>query len=68
VLLFFRRTSSASRGFFSGLRSAAGRQTDDWRLSLAVLLGSLPIGIVGLVFRDVIKGPVLRSLAPSASR
>jgi undecaprenyl-diphosphatase len=51
-----------AKGFLVGLRSSAGRQTDDWRLALAVLLGSLPIGIVGLVFRDVIKGPVLRSL------
>lgn len=50
------------RGFLGGLRSAQGRQTDDWRFTLAVVLGSLPIGVVGLLFRDVIKGPVLRSL------
>ena len=63
VLIFFRTDIARfARGFFGGLRSAAGRQTEDWRLALAVLLGSLPIGIVGLVFRDVIKGPVLRSL------
>ena len=28
----------------------------------AQILGSLPIGVVGLAFRDEIKGPVLRSL------
>ncbi len=50
------------RGFLGGLRSAAGRQTDDWRAAVVVLVGSLPIGVVGLLFRDVIKGPVLRSL------
>ena len=63
VLIFFRTDIARfARGFLGGLRSARGRQTDDWRLSLAVVLGSLPIGFVGLVFRDVIKGPVLRSL------
>ena len=63
VLIYFAKDIARFvRGFFGGLRSAAGRQTDDWRLSLAVLLGSLPIGVVGVLFRDVIKGPVLRSL------
>ncbi len=63
VFLFFR--SDILRftvGFLRGLRSAEGRRTDDWRFTLAVVLGSLPIGVVGLLFRDVIKGPVLRSL------
>lgn len=63
VLIYFSSDIARFvRGFWAGLRSAEGRRTDDWRLSLAVLLGSLPIGIVGLAFRDVIKGPVLRSL------
>jgi undecaprenyl-diphosphatase len=63
VLIYFAKDIARFvRGFWGGLRSAEGRRTDDWRLSLAVLLGSLPIGIVGLAFRDVIKGPVLRSL------
>jgi len=63
VFLFFasdiRRFFS---GFVAGLRSAEGRQTDDWRFTLAVVLGSLPIGVIGLLFSDIIKGPVLRSL------
>jgi undecaprenyl-diphosphatase len=63
VFLYFARDIARFfRGFVGGLRSAAGRQTDDWRFTLAVVLGSLPIGIVGLLFKDVIKGPVLRSL------
>jgi undecaprenyl-diphosphatase len=63
VLIYFAKDIARFvRGFVGGLRSEEGRRTDDWRLSLAVLLGSLPIGIVGLAFRDVIKGPVLRSL------
>jgi undecaprenyl-diphosphatase len=63
VFLFFARDIARFfLGFVGGLLSARGRQTDDWRIALAVLVGSLPIGIVGLLFRDVIKGPVLRSL------
>ena len=63
VLIFFAKDLLRfARGFLGGLRSAEGRQTDDWRLALAVVVGSLPIGVVGLVFRDVVKGDVLRSL------
>ena len=62
LIYFWTDIVRFARGFFGGLGSRAGRQTDDWRLSLAVLAGSMPIGIVGLAFRDVIKGPVLRSL------
>jgi undecaprenyl-diphosphatase len=63
VLIYFAGDIARfARGFLAGVRSPAGRQSQDWRFSLAVILGSLPIGIVGLLFRDVIKGPVLRSL------
>jgi len=63
VLIYFARDLARfARGFLAGIRSAAGRQTEDWTFTLAVVLGSLPIGVVGLLFRDVIKGPVLRSL------
>lgn len=63
VLIYFARDIARfARGFLAGVRSPAGRQSEDWRFSLAVILGSLPIGVVGLLFRDVIKGPVLRSL------
>ncbi len=67
VLLFFRSDIARFvRGFLGGVRSPAGRQSEDWRFTLAVLLGSLPIGVVGLALRDVIKGPVLRSLTTVA--
>lgn len=67
VLLFFAQDIARFvRGFLGGLRSAEGRRTQDWRFTLAVVLGSLPIGVVGLLFKDVIKGPVLRSLVTVA--
>lgn len=63
VLLFFAKDIARfAGGFLAGVRSSAGRQSEDWRFTLAVVLGSLPIGVVGLLFKDVIKGPVLRSL------
>jgi undecaprenyl-diphosphatase len=63
VLLYFRTDIQRfARGFLGGMGTAAGRQSQEFRFALGVALGSLPIGVVGLLFRDVIKGPVLRSL------
>jgi undecaprenyl-diphosphatase len=47
--------------FVRGLGSPAARATPDWRLSLAVIAGSIPIGVVGLLGKGLIEGP-LRSL------
>jgi undecaprenyl-diphosphatase len=44
-----------------GLTNAAERRTREFKFGLAVAVGSIPIGIAGLVFRDQIEGP-LRSL------
>ena len=67
VFLFFRSDIARFvRGFLGGVRSAQGRQTDDWRFTLAVIVGSIPVGIVGLALKDVITGPVLRSLVTVA--
>lgn len=47
--------------WFRGLRSASARTNTDYRLAWCVIIGSIPIGIVGLALRHVIAGP-LRSL------
>lgn len=47
--------------FFRGLRSPQERETLDFRFAIAVLIGSIPIGIVGLLFKDQIE-TTLRSL------
>ena len=47
--------------WFRGLLSAEARKHPDWRFSWAVILGSIPIGIVGLLFQDAIE-TTLRSL------
>ena len=47
--------------WFRGLVSAQARKQPDWRFAWAVILGSIPIGIVGLAFQDTIE-TTLRSL------
>jgi undecaprenyl-diphosphatase len=44
-----------------GLRSAEGRTHHDYQLAWAVIVGSVPVGIVGFLAKDLISGP-LRSL------
>jgi undecaprenyl-diphosphatase len=47
--------------WIKGLFSAAGRENPDWKFAWAVILGSIPIGIIGLAFQDTIEHG-LRSL------
>jgi undecaprenyl-diphosphatase len=47
--------------WFKGLLGADARKDPDWRFAWAVILGSIPIGIVGLLFQDAIE-TTLRSL------
>jgi undecaprenyl-diphosphatase len=48
-------------GWLRGLRNAEARQEPAWREAWFVIIGSVPIGIVGLLAKDVVSGP-LRSL------
>ncbi len=47
--------------WFRGLRSRARRADPDYRFAWYVILGSLPIAVVGFLAKDLITGP-LRSL------
>jgi len=47
--------------FLDGLRYREARRGADWRLAVGVIVGSVPIGVVGLLFSDVIE-TTLRSL------
>ncbi|WIM92655.1 undecaprenyl-diphosphate phosphatase [Actinoplanes oblitus] len=47
--------------FFKGLTSAAAREHPDFRFAVAVIIGSVPIVIAGLTFKDAIE-TTLRSL------
>ncbi len=47
--------------FLDGLRYREARHNNDWRLAVGVIVGSIPIGVVGLLFSDLIE-TTLRSL------
>ncbi|MFC4997448.1 undecaprenyl-diphosphate phosphatase [Dactylosporangium cerinum] len=48
-------------GFVKGLRSAEARKETGWKMAINVIVGSLPIAVIGLLFKDLIEGE-LRSL------
>ena len=48
-------------GLFRGLLSAEGRRSADWRMALYVIVGSIPVAVVGLGAKHLIEGG-LRSL------
>lgn len=52
-------------GLFRGLRDREARDYD-FKLALYVILGSIPIGVVGLLFQSAIEGPA-RNLYLNAS-
>ncbi|HEY0359536.1 MAG TPA: undecaprenyl-diphosphate phosphatase [Mycobacteriales bacterium] len=61
IVYFWRDIVGMVAGFARGLVSAPARQAFEWRLAWCVIVGSLPIAVVGLLFKDAIEG-VLRSL------
>lgn len=61
IIYFWREFWRVIRGFFTGLFRARARQEPDWRLAMFVIIGSIPIAVVGLLFKDVIENQ-LRSL------
>jgi undecaprenyl-diphosphatase len=61
VIYFWRDIVRIVVAFVRGLFSADARQEADWNLAIAVVVGSLPIAVVGLATKDLIEGP-FRSL------
>ncbi len=56
VLLYFRKDILLIvMAFLKGLTGSAHRMGNDWRLALFIIIGSLPIAILGLVLRDPIE-------------
>lgn len=61
VLLYFRTDiARLVVGFVRGLTNRRHRGAD-WRFAWVVIAGSIPIGLVGFAFQDIVAGP-LRSL------
>lgn len=61
LIYFFRDIVRFAAAWFRGLTNAEGRRDPDYGLAWAVIIGSLPVGIVGFLARDLIEGG-LRSL------
>jgi undecaprenyl-diphosphatase len=62
TFLYFRHDFARMiTAWVAGLRDPGRRSHQDYRFAWAVLIGSLPIGLVGLAARDLVTGP-LRSL------
>ncbi len=61
LLYFWKDISRLGRAWFAGLRSADRRGDPDYNLAWCVVIGSIPVGVVGFLLRDLIKGE-LRSL------
>lgn len=61
VVLYFRK--EISRMLVEWFGSLAGNHTPDSRLAWSVLIGTIPVGIAGLLFKDVIetdlRGPLV---------
>ncbi len=60
LLYFWRDIVRLALAWFDGLRDP-DRRTHDYVLAWAVLVGSMPVGIVGFLGRKLVEGP-LRSL------
>jgi undecaprenyl-diphosphatase len=62
VIIYFRRDIvRLVVGFVRGLTDAEARRDPSWREALAVIVGTIPIAVVGLAARHLVSGP-LRSL------
>ena len=61
LIYFFSDIVRFASVWFRGLVSAEARKDADYGLAWAVVVGSLPVGLVGFLLRDVIAG-ALRSL------
>jgi len=62
VIIYFRTDIAlTTRAWFRGVFTPSARSGFEYRLGWYVIVGSVPIGVVGFVGRDVVSGP-LRSL------
>lgn len=59
VLLYFGKDIiRLVRAFLAGIFSKAARSTADFKMSLYVVIGSIPVGVAGLMFRHFIEDTV----------
>jgi undecaprenyl-diphosphatase len=56
VIYFFKDIVRLLGAWFRGLRNAEERSNHDYQLAWAVIVGSIPVGVVGFLGRSWIKG------------
>ena len=61
LVFFWGELWGLATALIGGITDPRRRETRDFRFGVAVVVGSIPIGIAGLVFRDLIEGD-LRNL------
>jgi len=54
VVLYFRK--EINKMFFAWFASLRGNHSEDSKLAWAVVVGTIPVGLAGLLFKDVISG------------
>jgi undecaprenyl-diphosphatase len=65
VVLYFRK--ELARMFIEWFASFKGRLTPDARLAWAVLIGTIPVGLAGLIFKDLIETQLRSPLVIASS-
>jgi undecaprenyl-diphosphatase len=60
-IYFWRDIARLATAWFRGLRDPGSRGARDYREAWYVIIGSIPLGVVGFLARDLVTGP-LRSL------
>lgn len=55
VIYFRRDMGRIVEALWAGIRDPGRRSGSDWRFAVAVVVGSIPIGIAGLLFKDAIE-------------
>ena len=58
LVYFFRDIVRILKAWFNGLFVRAHRDDPDYRLGWYVIIGSIPIGVLGALFKDVIRSDV----------
>ncbi len=53
VVIYFRK--EISKMFFAWIASLKGKHSEDSKLAWGVLIGTIPVGLAGLLFKDVIS-------------
>jgi undecaprenyl-diphosphatase len=65
VVIYFRK--EIGQMFFAWMASLKGKHTEDSRLAWGVLIGTIPVGLVGLLFKDYISGNLRSELVIAAT-